>query len=279
MTATAMKMATMKVKESKAPVQEHLYEIVDGLLDVQMALLENYGELTPEIEEAMEHLEMVLPAKVEQTCHVIRRMEQMADTAKKEIARIQDEIVKPREKGVASLKSYLLGQFKRLNEKKVQTALYTVNRVKNSQASVRSMTTNPPEQFSRVVPASVEFDAKAAIEYLKEAKRLPGEPGNTSSSISGSWSRSGSTCGLSSHEQRTGSASQVIGRGQAERHPNPSAASTAWGGAAVLSALGTRPLLRDSTGTTGLRTPAIPAHRGGGANGQPRSPGGFQFTS
>ncbi len=175
MTATAVKMATKR--ESKASVQEHLYEIVDGLLDVQTALIENYGELTPEIEAQLEHLEMVLPEKVEQTCHVVRRMEQMVDLAKKEIARIQDEIVKPREKGVANLKLYLLDQFRRLKEKKVQTNLYTVSRVKNSRASVRSLTTDPPEAFRRLVPATVEFDADKALEHLKATDRLPAEPG------------------------------------------------------------------------------------------------------
>lgn len=68
----------MQLKEQEKPSQS-LVQLAKASSDVELALLESNGELTPEIEQALEVIAQELPAKVDSYSYLMDRMDQAAD--------------------------------------------------------------------------------------------------------------------------------------------------------------------------------------------------------
>lgn len=158
------------VKEPRAPLR--LYEIADALESIEDTLLENGGELTPELEAALEALEGTLEQKAERICRVIRNHDASAKAFDAEIERLRGH-KKAHENTVARLKDYLKTVLVRLDRTKVDAGVFKVALQNNSRPAIR-WTLDPaaiPEQLRRVPPAEVDGDA--AYEAWKKDRQLP----------------------------------------------------------------------------------------------------------
>lgn len=171
-----------------------LYEITSELSQVTDLLVESGGELTPEIEEALDALEGALEEKVERTVHVIRTLEGQAEAARVEADRLKD-LQRTRSKAADRLKDYLQAQLRMANVKKIEADTCVVRRQRNGRPSISYVgkMEELPEAFRAVrirggklagldpeeLPpevqerASVEADTSAAYEEWKAGAELP----------------------------------------------------------------------------------------------------------
>lgn len=113
----------------------HLYEISDELQAIGFELVENGGELTPELEEAWEALEGAFEAKVERTIHVYRQLAAQAEAARAEADRLRS-LASSREKAADRLKDYLLLQMQRVGVEKLDLDTAKVWRQPNGRPSI-----------------------------------------------------------------------------------------------------------------------------------------------
>lgn len=98
----------------------HLYEITDRLGEIATLMIENGGELTPELEAELDQAEGALKAKAENIIGLIRDLEGSAATAAEEIERI-GRIKKARLNTVKGLRAYLLRNLLAVDVRKLQT--------------------------------------------------------------------------------------------------------------------------------------------------------------
>lgn len=148
-----------------------LYEITSELQQVTEMLVESGGELTPEIEEALDALEGALEEKVERTVHVIRQLEGQAEAAKAEYRRLQD-LYRSRRNAADRLKEYLHSQLRIASVQKIEADTCVVRRQKNGRPSI-AWEGDPdalPEAFRRV---DVRPDTQAAYEEWRTGGELP----------------------------------------------------------------------------------------------------------
>lgn len=112
-----------------------LYELAEarGILD--QWLDESEGELTPEIEELLNHLDGKVDEKVERVGLYIRERLAHARAVKDERDRL-DALAKRDERAAESLKGYLKHCMEQLGKTKVPGLLATVSIQKNSQPAV-----------------------------------------------------------------------------------------------------------------------------------------------
>lgn len=151
-----------------------LYEIADALEGVENALLENGGEITPEMEAEIEGWQIAFDAKVERICRVIANNERTASVFADEI----DRLTKHRdahENAAKRLKHYLFTVMQRSDTQKVVAGVFKVA-LQNNPPSIRlADPTVIPERYQRVRP--VEFNGQAALAELKEANLIPDATG------------------------------------------------------------------------------------------------------
>jgi hypothetical protein len=143
-----------------------LYELTDAIRRLTDEIAENGGEVTTEQEWFMAGLEAAAADKVEAICRIIDEKTTRATRAKK-IAAAED-------KGVVWLKGYLRACLDKAEQTKVQTEVYTVS-IRNSPPSARWVgdPDQIPPEFTRVVPATVAFDAKKALAAHRAGETLP----------------------------------------------------------------------------------------------------------
>jgi hypothetical protein len=158
-------------KEDGMSTMLRLYEITDEMLDIERALEEAGGELTPEMEAQLDAVAGAFDEKVERVCAVIQNAQRTADAAKLEAERLAD-LSRANAKSAESLKRYLAGQMARLGRNKVATDRFRVSLQNNSRPSIR-WTLGPeriPELFRTV---EIKVDGNAAYEAWKAGKVLP----------------------------------------------------------------------------------------------------------
>lgn len=155
-----------------------LYETTDELLTVREFLLESEdGELTPEMEQLLDHATGNFDEKVERVALVIRELVASAKGINDEAERLAAR-ARSAERAASRLKAYLLAQLLRADVKKVERPLATV-RVQANPPSVRSSLA--PEAvlalrqtpLVRVIPERVELDSKSIITAWKAGEALP----------------------------------------------------------------------------------------------------------
>lgn len=148
-----------------------LYEIADELDVITNRLIENGGELTPELEAAWEEMEGAFEAKAERTALAVQDLSRKADAAREESRRLR-ELARSRANAADRLKEYLRGQMARLEIRRIDADRATIWRQDNGRPSI-SWTGGPeelPEAFRRV---TVEADTQAAYEEWKSGGALP----------------------------------------------------------------------------------------------------------
>ena len=148
-----------------------LYEIADELRDIEDALIEAEGELTPEIEARMEAAEMAFEDKVRRICEIRQNMLRTAEAYQAEIDRLSVR-VRGLGKSADSLKGYLFEQMERAGKQKIEVPPFRLAIQPNGRPSIR-WTLNPeaaPERFRRV---DVRIDGDAAYREWRETGELP----------------------------------------------------------------------------------------------------------
>lgn len=83
-----------------------LYQLTEQQQQIEDLLIENGGELTPEIEQLMESTSEALAVKVDGYNHIIRRLEGFAASAKAEKERLA-KLQKVAENGVKAIKAHI----------------------------------------------------------------------------------------------------------------------------------------------------------------------------
>lgn len=149
-----------------------LYEITDALQDVGDALMDNGGELTPELEALLDSLEGAFEHKAENVALFIRQLEVNGAAAATEAKRLT-ELAQQRERAATRLKSYLLENMQRTDHQKVETPRVKIRVQRNSRPSIHWMkdAEKLPVELKRV---KVELDGEAAYKIWKtEPAALP----------------------------------------------------------------------------------------------------------
>lgn len=166
-----------------APAPLRLYEYADALLAVRADLLDSEdGELTPDMERALDGAVADFGQKVEQVAFVIRELKAEAKAINDEAERIAQR-ARRRDKAAARLTAYLQGQLERADVPKVERPLVTVRLQRNSAPTVRHAFT--PEQvtdlyldegwrpFVRVIPQTCQLDTQAVVAAWKQKQPIP----------------------------------------------------------------------------------------------------------
>ena len=148
-----------------------VFNIIDELQRVDAMLTASEGELTEEIEAALDAVEGKVFDKARKIGQYILELQAMQAVADAELKRVQ-EIKRIRANKVARMKKWLHLLLERSGLDKVETPTVTVGIYNNTRPSI-SWTGDEgeiPESFKRV---KVELDGTAAYEYWKKHKKLP----------------------------------------------------------------------------------------------------------
>lgn len=156
-----------------------LYEIAAHHRQIFDAISDNDGELTPELEAALDESSDSLASKLEACCVRNIHLEIAASGVQGEIDAVQAELdrVKARKAAIVreqdNLHGYMRRNLEASGETRVDTERFSV-RVQNNPPSARW--TGPidamPEEYTRI-KSSVEFNAKAALAVHKAGGELP----------------------------------------------------------------------------------------------------------
>ena len=150
-------------------MSQTLYSLADELRRIGDELESNGGELTPELEAALNATEGAFEAKVEACLCLAQEREQAAEAAKAEAARLAD-LASSRTKAVDRLRLYVKQQMEAAGRLKVETPLFKVAVQNASRPSIRWTWDMEalPEAFVKVIPATSKLDSDAALKAYKE---------------------------------------------------------------------------------------------------------------
>lgn len=147
-----------------------LYDITEGLKQIDDQLMEGSedvepGELTPELEAALDSLEGAFDEKVENIVRLIRDKKVMAGAIGEEIDRLQKR-KQSQANAEKHLRRFLLGSFFRLEKTKLKTAIATVSVTKGRERLVVDNEKELPGDC--FIPQPPKLDRKKVTEILKD---------------------------------------------------------------------------------------------------------------
>lgn len=158
-----------------------LYGLADLRVIIDQALEESEGEVTPEIQAALDQWELDFPKKAEAVALYMKHWSDLADVAKQEAKRLES-IAASRQRRADSLKRYLEEQMLRSGVERVESPFFRQFAITNNPPAVvevvptdetdfREIAMTSPELVTRV-PESFRW-AKDAIKAAAKAKTLP----------------------------------------------------------------------------------------------------------
>lgn len=151
------------------PATLKLYELVNAYEQIADVLIENGGELSPDLSAQLDAIEGAFEAKVERVALYVRNLLATASAADGEAERLA-ALARSRRRAAEGLKGYLMAQLDRVEKPKVETPLVVVRIQKNSRPSIQWPATDPiPETYQRV---TVSLDGQKAYTDWK-AGTLP----------------------------------------------------------------------------------------------------------
>lgn len=158
----------LKRELERPPVR--LYEIVTALNAIEDLLEQNGGELSPDIEAALDALEGGFEAKVDNICTLRQNLLADAQMVQAEVDRLKARAESSRRKA-ASLLAYLHTQFTRAGRDKLKTPRFSTW-VQANPVTVRwtRELTDLPEGFARI---TIEPNKEKAREVLRTGGTLP----------------------------------------------------------------------------------------------------------
>lgn len=154
-----------------------LYEYADALDEIRAQLFDAEGDLTPEIEAALNEAESDFATKAERVALFIRELQSNAKAVKEEATRLSQRAAQY-ERTAEGLKHYLQREMERVEIPRVDGKLINVRLQKSPPSVVSSLSEedleyNIPAAYVTVVPESFRLNAKAVIEAWKSGAELP----------------------------------------------------------------------------------------------------------
>jgi hypothetical protein len=156
-----------------------LYEIADSYLEVMDLLIQNEGELYPELEAALDCLDTDIKIKVSAYAKIIRTLETQAAVATGQAAGILVEVnrlkrlAQVRQQAADNLANWLKLNLERMGLSKVETDVAVVRVQKNGgrlPVVFEGDASTLPEEFRKVF---YEPDKDAALAAYKAKRPLP----------------------------------------------------------------------------------------------------------
>lgn len=148
-----------------------LYEICEELNLIHDELVENDGELTPEIEQLLDELEMGAEQKIEEMCKFIRAAEYEADVRRLEAAK-QAKGAKTLEKSAAVCKKIVIEYLRIAGHKFMRTGMFKATRcAAPPQITVVRAEEVPEEAW---IPIPDELSRSLLRDWYKEHGEVPG---------------------------------------------------------------------------------------------------------
>ena len=146
-----------------------LYALADALRLIGDELESNGGELTPELEAALNATEGAFEMKVEACIALAAEKERDAEGAQSEGKRLES-LSKSRFGAAERLRQYVKAQMEAAGRLKVETPLFKVAVQSASRPSIRWTWDMEalPEAFVKVIPATSKLDSDAALKAYKE---------------------------------------------------------------------------------------------------------------
>jgi hypothetical protein len=148
-----------------------LYGIADDLLAIEDALIEAGGELTPDIEAALDAVEGAWEDKVERVVRVILNAQANVEARRAEAERL-DRLAANAERTVKGLKTYLHRQMERTGKTRTETAFCKVWVQKNGRPSIQ-WTRDVRELPAIYRRETIEPDGTRIYEAWKAGTPLP----------------------------------------------------------------------------------------------------------
>lgn len=171
----------MAEKKEKEEEMVSLRETSERLTDIFLELEESGGELTPELEAGLAKYTADRKVKAERIVQFTRRMKTQAAALKIEATELS-AMASRRIKTASSLERYLLAEMQALNEKKIQTELFTISRAKIGMPKIDLISDTTIREidpkFIRTIPEEFKLDKKAVLDFLKAEELVPKEVGH-----------------------------------------------------------------------------------------------------
>jgi hypothetical protein len=156
------------------PTPLKLWQIGEDIERIYLAILDNDGELTPEMEAALDRAQGTFLQKAEAVAFKIEELELSADGAKAAAQR-QQRHANTFARAADRLKDYLRGCMERTGQERIRTNRKHIWVQRNGQESVRwtgDTFDAIPERFRR---ATYALDTGAVREAMKAGETLPPE--------------------------------------------------------------------------------------------------------
>lgn len=153
-----------------------LYEYADALDGIRAQLFDAEGDLTPEIEAALNAAESDFATKAERVALFIRELQSNAKAVKEEATRLTARAAQY-ERTAEGLKHYLQREMERVEIPRVDGKLISVRLQKSPPSVVSSLSEDAlreiPAAYVAIVPESYRINAKQVIEAWKDGRPLP----------------------------------------------------------------------------------------------------------
>lgn len=148
-----------------------LYELTNEWQLIELHLTDTDGEITPDIQAALDTIEAELPQKVDGICSLMRHFLTRAAAAREESERLA-KLAQARQNAGERLKAYLKTCLERMGQAKVETDRFKVRIQKNGQPSVKynGLPEMLPTKFQKV---RIDVDNAALATAWKTGEALP----------------------------------------------------------------------------------------------------------
>ena len=149
-----------------------LYEIAPYIREIGDRLVENNGELTPELETELKAWQGAFDFKAQQAGLLFLELDRQAEMAEAEAKRLNG-LAQIRRNAAERLKEYIKAAMESAGVMKVETDYCRLTIAKNPPRVATTAEAehfyklNPASPFVRRVPASYEWDKKAILEASK----------------------------------------------------------------------------------------------------------------
>lgn len=147
----------------------NLFNIQSEYIVLMQQLMENGGEVTPELQEALEINQQQLQEKAANYCVVIRNLESESEIIANEIKRLQ-ELKKVRENAANRLKETISKAMELYEVEKIETPLTKLSFRKSESVEITDLELIPHE-YQKV---KVEADKTAIKAAIKSGANVPG---------------------------------------------------------------------------------------------------------
>lgn len=127
-----------------------LKEIIDQTSELESIIEQSGGELTPELEQALEQVTKDLEAKIDGYGYLMRKMKSNIDASKQLIKDMQ-ATVKAKENGYNRLKDHIAYVMNMRNDRRLEGSTFT--------ASLRTTTSLEVDEDAIIAPYKADIDA------------------------------------------------------------------------------------------------------------------------